>query len=187
MSAEPPAQIAPAAPATARLFLALWPPPEVAAALLSRYDSARTDASARMETPSRVHLTLHFLGHVARERLEGLCAGLHVSFVPFDLYLRDCTRWPHGLVVAEPDALPAALVDLHASLGRALESLGLPTERRALRAHLTLARRHAASRPAVPTGSAPLRWTVRQYVLAESAGDAQRDYRVLRAWVADAG
>ncbi len=168
-----------AAPA-ARLFIALWPPPALAAALDARGAQALGDAPARREAPGRLHLTLHFLGAVPRDRVPALQAALCLPFAPFELRFAACTRWPSGMVVAEPLSLPPGLRGLHAALAAALAALGQGTEARAFRPHVTLARRHAGPWPAAPTAPAPpLRWCVRRYVLAESLPGPPASYRVL--------
>ncbi|MDF1480563.1 RNA 2',3'-cyclic phosphodiesterase [Extensimonas sp. H3M7-6] len=182
-----------AAPATARLFLALWPTPGWAAALAQRFGLAPEAAHGRMVPPQQIHLTLHFLGAVPRQRLPALVEGLRVPFAPFDLALRRCERWPRGMLVALPDELPPALKALHAALSAALQCQGLPVEQRAFRPHITLARRYDGPVPA-PLAS-PVRWHVSRYALVEShpvmAPDAPRKtvgtrYQVLHYYNASA-
>lgn len=167
----------------ARLFLALWPPPAVAAALHARGLRACGDTPARREAAGRLHLTLHFLGAVPRERLPALQAALCLPFGAFELRFDACTRWPSGVVVAEPLRPPARLLALHGALAQALAALGLHTEARAFRPHVTLARRHADPRLAAHAGPAvaPLRWCVRRYVLVESLPGPPARYRALMA------
>ncbi len=146
-----------------------------------------------MLAPQQMHLTLHFLGSVSRQRLPALVEGLRVPFAPFDLALRRCERWPRGMLVALPDEPPPALADLHAALGAALQRLGLPVEQRAFRPHVTLARRYDGPVPA-PLAS-PVRWHVTRYALVESRpvmapGVPQKtvgtSYRVLHHYKASA-
>lgn len=155
-----------AAPATARLFLALWPAPGWAAALLQRFGLVEGDAHGRWVPPQQIHLTLHFLGALPRKQLPALAEGLHVPFAPFELALRRCALWPRGMLVALPDEPPPALADLHAALGAALQRLGLPLEQRPFRPHVTLARRCDGPVPA-PLAN-PVRWHVTRYALVES-------------------
>ena len=75
-----------------------------------------------------------------------------------------------------PGAATQALLALHAALNEALERLGLSTEARRYRPHVTLAR-HAAN-SAAPAQTTPLHWPVRGYALMESQ-QATRDYIVL--------
>jgi len=52
-----------------RLFLALWPPPPVLSALVDVADRWQWNEQARRTRPERLHVTLHFIGNVATERL----------------------------------------------------------------------------------------------------------------------
>ena len=168
-----------AEPRTARLFLALSPPPAVRAALAAHVQAWRWPAEARRYAPEDWHLTLHFLGAVPRERIEALCAGLAVPVVPFTLRLGLPLRWPQGLAVLLPDESPP-LLRLHEQLGQAVRALGLSTDVRPYRPHVTLARHAAAAEP--PAQAAVFDWPVRGYALVESTGEAARRYRIVQAY-----
>ena len=71
-SAPSPAQ----APAAVRLFIALWPPPAVQRALLSCQQAVCSPGLAWPVPAAQLHLTLHFLGAVPRQRLPALQAAL---------------------------------------------------------------------------------------------------------------
>jgi 2'-5' RNA ligase len=177
----------PGATASLRLFIALWPPPALAGALSARADRCLADAPARREPPGRLHLTLHFLGAVPRSRLPALQAALCRPFAPFELCFDVCTRWPSGVVVAEPLSPPPGLLALHAALAQALAALGQHTDLRTFRPHVTLARRHAGPWPDTQDAAAPLRWRVRRYVLAASVPGPPARYRVLMSCGAQLG
>ncbi|WP_296446124.1 RNA 2',3'-cyclic phosphodiesterase [Rhodoferax sp. UBA5149] len=164
--------------ATARLFLALLPGEDVRAALATHSDAWQWNTGAAAYAPPDWHITLHFIGPVARQRLDELRAGLAVPMTPFELRLGWPALWPHGLAVLLPEAVPAGLQQLHDRLGQALQRLGLKTDARPYRPHFTLARHAAlAQRPESP----PLfDWHVEGYVLMESTGDAGQRYRVLQ-------
>ena len=89
------------------------------------------------ERTERLHLTLHFLGAVPQRRLPELIDGLRVSFSAFSLHLDRAQRWPNGIAVVTPTAVPQALLALHAALRVGLERLDLATETRCWRPHLT--------------------------------------------------
>jgi 2'-5' RNA ligase len=165
---------------TARLFIALWPGSDLASALHAQCGICTTDPGARVVTPQRVHLTLHFLGAVPRQTLPALANALRVPFQAFELRFSHCEQWPHGLRVAVPDTAVPPLMRLHAALGQALQGLGLPVEERPFRPHLTLARRATAPLP-TPEGP-PLRWPVSGYVLVESQAARGGTYRVMQAY-----
>ncbi len=169
----------PGAEQTLRLFIALWPPPALAAALHARGAQLIGDAPARREAAERLHLTLHFLGAVPRSRLPALQAVLGQPFEAFEMAFGGCTRWPSGVVVAEPVDPPPGLRALHAAQAQALAALGLRTESRAFRPHVTLARRHTGPWHAEPAGEAVLRWRVRRCVLVESLPGPPARYRVV--------
>lgn len=167
-----------AAAGSVRLFLALLPSDAIQAALALHRDQWSWPAQAVLYAPQDWHLTLHFIGAVPRPRLDELRAALAVPLTPFELRLERPELWPHGLAVLCPEAVPAALRQLYAELGQALRGLGLRTDARPYRPHLTLAR-HAA--PARPPPARPLPdWRVQSYALMVSTGHAAQRYQVLR-------
>jgi len=163
--------------ASTRLFLALWPGPAARHSLLAWRDACIWPASTALVRPERLHMTLHFLGSVASDRLAELEHGLKVPFKRFDMRLGNCERWRHGLVVLRPHAVPEPLLELQAALAVALSALSLPLERGAFRPHVTLARRAAGA--VLPATAPDFHWSVRGYVLACSMPGPQGGYRAL--------
>lgn len=161
----------------ARLFLALLPDDTLKTALAAHADNWHWPAGSARYAPADWHLTLHFIGSVPRQRIDALRSGLAVPLRPFALRLGQPARWPHGLAVLLPEAVPVELQRLHADLGQALQGLGLHVDERPYRPHLTLAR-HAAL--AVPPSSLVLDWQVHDYALVESTGNALQRYSVLQ-------
>lgn len=178
-----PATTGPATAATGRLFLALLPDPAVQAALADHAQAWRWPPDAARYAPADWHVTLHFLGVVPRARLDELRAGLDVAVTPFELRFGEPMLWPHGLAVLLPMAVPAALQRLHDALGGRLRRLGLRTDERAYRPHLTLARRAERAQPPPPPAWG---WWVQGYVLMESTGVPEARYRVLQHYGAPA-
>ncbi len=177
-SLAPPPDVS--ADANVRLFLALWPGPQTRAKLQARRDAWRWGMDAAPVAPERLHLTLHFIGAVARERLPGIATGLQVPARSGSLDFGEDALWPHGIAVLEPRTPPAALLELHAALGAALQRLGLPLEVRPFRPHVTLAQ-HAAGSVA-PAEPFAWRWPVRSYALVESQLGPNATYRVLQRY-----
>jgi 2'-5' RNA ligase len=165
---------------TARLFIALWPEAAFSSALHAQCGVCTTDLHARVVTPERVHMTLHFLGPVPRQQLPALVSALRVPFQPFEFNFSRCEQWPHGLLVAVPDTVPPPLVQLRGALGEVLQGLGLPVDERAFRPHLTLARRHAGPCPVMK--NPPLGWRVTAYLLVESQGAPAGAYRAVQSF-----
>ncbi len=161
----------------ARLFLALLPGPAVQGALQAHARAWHWPLDAQRYAPADWHVTLHFIGAAPRARLDELRAALDLPMTPFELRFGEPMLWPHGLAVLLPLAVPTALQALHDQLGVRLRRLGLRTDARAYRPHLTLARRaEQAMLPAPPAWG----WRVRGYVLMESIGQPEARYRVLQ-------
>ena len=153
-----------------RLFLALWPGPRTRASIASA--CAPWPEDGRSEAPTRWHLTLHYIGPVAAERLPLLAPRLAVPLHRFDVELTRIETWPRGIVVMSPDHVPPALAELHARLATVLGELDLPVEARPFRPHVTLARK--APGAAARRLDAPIRWPVRGYSLVVSDGAYRR-------------
>lgn len=174
---QPANRTPPGAPC-ARLFLALCPGVTEQAALTTHAAAWQWPAGAARYAPADWHVTLHFLGALPLSRLAELRAALAVPLTPFELRFGQAELWPHGLAVLLPLSVPQALQQLHARLEQALQGLGLTTDTRPYRPHLTLAR-HAAQ--ALPPALAPVfSWHVPGYALMASTGQPGPRYRVLQ-------
>jgi RNA 2',3'-cyclic 3'-phosphodiesterase len=144
------------APTSVRLFLALWPPPEVLEALQAHAGAWSWGEAARRTRDERLHVTLHFLGDVPAAKVPDLQSGLQVPWTGCELLLDRPVVWPGGIAVLEATDVPAELAQLHARLREQLERMEVPLENRRYRPHVTLARKAFGSRP--PPDLAPLRW-----------------------------
>ena len=169
-------------PATARLFFALWPDARVRGALLERQRHWHWPPRARPTPPAKLHVTLHFLGDVPRERIPGLLAlraGLPSG--PYGaLRLDSAALWRGGIAVLESAAPPAGLAELQARLGALLRREGFATEAAArFRPHVTLARAAQGAEP--PQAVEPIDWLADDVVLVESRRGSPDGYRVLAA------
>jgi 2'-5' RNA ligase len=160
-----------------RLFVALWPDHRTRQALARLASRWRWPAGADRVAAADLHLTLHFLGAQPLSAPAALRVALDVAGPRFDLVLDHAEVWGHGTVVLVPRAAPAALHELHDRLAQRLHAIGIATERRALRPHVTLARRADGAVP--PPPSSGVRWSVRGHVLASSAPRDGVRYRVL--------
>ena len=163
---------------SARLFLALWPAPQVRQALAACRDAIAWPAGASPTADAKLHLTLHFIGSVPAAQVDAIAAALQVPVQGFELRLDRVERWPGGTMVLRPAAVPQPLLQCHADLAEALWRVDLPVESRAYRPHVTLARRVAAAMPLAPTAPAtPIHWPVAGYALLRSQPDGR--YSVL--------
>ncbi len=150
-----------------RLFLAIWPDEPLRDAIAAWQSDWTWPPRAGLVKRERLHLTLHFLGDVAGDRLPGLARRLSFAFEPFGLTLSHAKVWPVGVAVLEAESVPRPLSLLHEALRRELVALELPVEERRYRPHVTLARRAYGARP--PRRKPALRWEARAgYVLVHS-------------------
>jgi 2'-5' RNA ligase len=170
----------PHVPEPARLFLALWPANATREAIVACRQARPWPETAAIVAPEKLHMTLHFIGDVRRERIARVADGLDVRIEPFELALDRVEIWPNGIAALRPIDAPVRLLQLHAALRDALQRLELPTETRTFRPHVTLARRAADALPQVL--DEPVRWRVRCYALVESRLGAGGGYVVLRRY-----
>lgn len=166
-----------------RLFFALWPSAEVAAALEDRQRSL--DLRGRRMPRPRLHLTLLFLGDVPAAAVPDLLAGAGaIDDVPaFDLLLSRVGyfRGP-GAAWLGPANPPAELLNLAGRLADLADACGLDVAARSFRPHVTLARRVARA-PRRRRIEEPLRWRVAQFSLTQSmTGSDGPEYRDLGRW-----
>jgi 2'-5' RNA ligase len=153
--------------ASARLFIALWPTPALRRALAAEQRRWQWPAGAALTAADKLHLTLHFIGAVPAARVAAVAEGLRLPCPRFTLVLDHAEVWPNRCAVLGASDVPAPLAALHGALADALRALQLPVEPRALRPHVTLARKaRGAVAPAQPF---ELRWPVRGYALMQSA------------------
>ena len=166
----------------ARLFIALWPDDAVRTDLAAWRDAWTWPRSATPVRTERLHLTLHFIGGVERERVPELADALRVPFDRFEIRFGRAVMWPHGIAVLEPDSVPAALLELHAALGGVLQRLSLPLDERPYRPHVTLARRAGAA--VAPQQGPAIAWTIDRFALMESTLGPDGGYTAIRQFQA---
>lgn len=167
-------------PATLRLFIGLWPPPETHLALVAHSQEWSWPAQARRTQPERLHVTLHFLGEVDTGLVPALRRELVPGWTGCGLLLDRPVVWPGGIAVLEASAVPGPLADLHGALAARLRGLGVPVEERPYRPHVTLARKAVGARPPLP--AKPVLWQARPgYALVQSLPGG-RGYETLQSF-----
>jgi 2'-5' RNA ligase len=165
---------------TTRLFLALWPTPDVREQLREWRELWTWPRGAAPVHTDKLHLTLHFLGNQPSENVPALRDGLAVPFSPFRLQLGVAELWHNGIAVLSPLSAPRELLDLHAALSGALPGVGLQPEARAYRPHVTMARRGRGAE--VPQSGPAIDWAIDHYTLVESKTGDGSGYTVLREY-----
>lgn len=168
---------------TARLFFAAWPTPEVQQALGKLAQDLGRECGGRSIPARNIHLTLVFLGEVARGRLAQLETSAAVVTAPhFDLDVDRVEYWRHNRIVwAGVGHCPGALLELVERLELGLSSAGFRIDKRAYVPHITLLRN--ARRAPSAAGLPAIAWPVARFALVESVQREQgRAYQVLREW-----
>jgi 2'-5' RNA ligase len=165
-----------------RLFVAVYPPPHVVAALsaLPRDDE---EAGVRWVPVDQYHVTIRFLGNVdvddAVFRLDAVVADL----APAEVALGPQVSRLGRNVVCVP---ASGLERLATAVGKATADIGEPPDPRPFRGHLTLARlRHRAA--CGITGTAfEARFVADQIDLVDSVTRPEgAQHSVLRSWSLD--
>jgi 2'-5' RNA ligase len=132
-----------------RVFLAIEIPDAVRGALTGPLEALQPlHESIRTNPAERMHLTLHFLGHLARpvvEQLQPVLAAAVSRHQRFRLVAQGVGAFP---AIARPRVLWAGIIGadlprlnaLHAELGEALRTAGVSVEGERFHPHLTLGR-----------------------------------------------
>ena len=149
-----------------RLFVAVWPPPEVMAAL--RAMSRPALPGGRWTREEQWHVTLRFLGTVEDAAVAHLSSALGracAELAPAPVTMASPARC-FGAAVALP---VAGLERVGSAVVAATADFGRPPEPRPFHGHLTVARlgRRGRGRVAVD-GRVAVSWTVRDVCLVES-------------------
>lgn len=166
-----------------RLFVALRLPARQAAELERAVDATLAGSDARRTPSIDLHLTLHFLGATAEERLGDLTAAL-ARRLAGRLAPKLCIDRTGGFPdaararvlwagVAEEPGAEGALCELRSAVVEAVLEAGLPAARgEQFHPHLTVARPRGDRRIALPPGFRDLRldlaWTPEEVALLES-------------------
>jgi RNA 2',3'-cyclic 3'-phosphodiesterase len=167
----------------ARVFFALWPDADTRRRLAQAAARLQAACGGRMPKPDNIHLTLVFLGDVAREQLNALrkaadavTTRVHtLTLERFGWFRRNRVAW------AAPARTPPDLLELVQELEAALRQAGFRFDARPYEAHITLGRKaNCGELPALPES---IDWLVREFVLVESVlGEAGSTYSIIGRW-----
>ena len=166
---------------TRRLFYALWPDDPTCQALF-HWQTHNLPGDVRWQHRADLHMTLHFLGQIDVEQLDDLRSlGAEAAGDCFTLVLDEIGHWRKPQILwAGPSSIPGELPELHARLAGGLSRLGIATETRSYRPHVTLARKVRERPPTQPLSV--LTWPVTRLVLAESRPGNAPMYRPVFEW-----
>jgi len=165
-----------------RLFLALWPELRVRNQFKRLRQQCTWPAAAALARPESMHLTLHFLGNVPDARIPLLKRQLNISFDPFELVFSAIKLWPNGIAVIEPESPSEHLFNLRTAIGLELQSVGLTTEDRPFRPHVTLARHAQGVAWPAQVQKQPVQWRVATYSLVKSQNIQAGKYQILHSY-----
>lgn len=162
--------------ATARVFFALWPAPEIAAKLAEIAAMAGQTLGGKPTRCETIHLTLAFLGDVPEAQLPLLCAiASQVQGRSFDLTLDRLGFWHHNHLLwagceTSPPALPALADDLAAAVQQG--GFAVANGKHSFAPHVTLLRKVPAGAAPASIGALPdsevLHWHCDEFVLVRS-------------------
>jgi RNA 2',3'-cyclic 3'-phosphodiesterase len=151
-----------------RLFFAIWPPPESAAAL----EQWARGCQGRVVPAPKIHLTLAFLGEA--DAAPASSAARRVSGRAHELPLEQAGYWRHNQILwAGPHETPRELAELVSQLHFNLAREKFSLEQRPFAAHVTLLRK--ASPPKTQAPLPPVAWPVREFALVSSSGGKYQD------------
>lgn len=179
----------------ARLFFALWPDEAVRTRLAEEAGRLHEGLAGRITRTETVHLTLVFIGDLARDRIPGLIERLDaVDAAAFTIDFDRADCWEHNriafLTASRP---PDALYGLVAQLEQALADLAIPFDRRPYKPHITLLRKARCPNRNPAAGRVsespewgdfePITWSAEGFVLVESVSTPEGiRYDVLRSF-----
>jgi 2'-5' RNA ligase len=135
-------------PELIRTFIAIELPKTVQDGLVQLQARLKKEKPpVRWVAPDKIHVTLHFLGEIPPAEVEAISAmtvRVVAGAAPFEIEATGTGVFPNSnrprVIWVGIDGDMEKLEALHARLGRELEALGFPLEKRPFSPHLTLGR-----------------------------------------------
>ena len=171
------------APRGLRAFFALSPDEEVRETLAALGRDVARKCRGRSVSPENAHLTLAFIGDVAKGSLPVLQAvGDRAPKTDFVVNFDLLGAWrASGVAWIAPTVLPPPLLKLHSTLMDALAKAGFELEARPFRPHVTLARR--CLQPLKRAPCPPILWRAdKLYLIGSELRSDGPIYRNLASW-----
>lgn len=167
-----------------RLFFALWPSDEFRDEIVSATRTMASDSGGRVIPPENLHVTLLFLGQVARSQLASVqqAGAACANSAGFELIFDRAEIWGRAnLLCLTTSSSPAAVTELAKKLRDSLRGEGSGKDEHEFRPHITLAR--DLPRRSRPETIKALRTKVNELVLVDSRpGPSGSQYSVLSRW-----
>jgi 2'-5' RNA ligase len=166
------------------MFFALWPDAETRVTLSGEDKTLFGGNGGKLVPADEFHLTVRYLGHVGEAQVPQLVdlGARAARSVAASMVELDAVEWwkEAQVLVRVARTTPEPLLRLDEALLIGLKSIGMPTDLRPLKLHLTLVR---SVRPH-PLGTGPclpLAWPADALSLIASPGKSTR-YEVLAQW-----
>ena len=168
---------------TAKVFFALWPDEAVNEQFMQWAKLLHETCGGSITKPGNLHITLVFLGNVARSRLDELkLLAAKLSCCAFNFSFTTPGCWRHNRIAwAAPDETPQALSDLVKALECSLRTAGFSFDERPYAPHLTLLRKARWDPPSRPFKN--INWEISEFVLVRSnRTESGSEYEVIGRW-----
>ena len=164
-----------------RLFFAIWPDEPVRAKLGEIGAAVAVRVQGKPVPPSKLHITLAFLGEVPEARLhDAREAAMAARASRFQLDFDEVGSFRSAHVAwAGCSRVPPGLGALQSSLADGLRRRGFALEERSFAAHVTLARK--ISKPIAREPVPAIGWSVHDFALIRSE-TGRGTYSVLERW-----
>lgn len=168
---------------TIRVFLALWPNPQLQQQLHSLAKQLHPQCQGRVMRAETLHMTLQFIGNIPSSHLPKIIlAADKVSAQPFTMQLEEIAYWKHNRIAYATLSRHVSLLDdLVLQLKLALSEGGIVYADQKFSPHVTLLR-SAEYKPQIQE-FAPITWQVDRFVLVESVlSDQGAHYKIIKEW-----
>lgn len=164
-----------------RLFFALWPEDIIRQRCVD-IGKAILMEPARLVRPANIHVTLLFLGNIDTDKEERFKKALATVQVPgMSLCFDKLSFWnkPGILCLTTPNAYPG-VESLVGMLSRLAGELGIQTDERPFKPHVTLVKK---ATKLMPLEFAPIHWHSSSFCLVESVNCPNGiEYRIVEEW-----
>ena len=165
-----------------RLFFALWPD-DATRTKLNHVAQKINNEKIHCIKPANLHITLVFLGEVSVQDQQRLIQDVTLlKNNSFELVLThiDCWKQP-GILFIGANQIPEPLMELMKSIRQICDTIGLKTDKRPYKPHITIARNVKRK---IKLTMENIKWDVSSFVLVESVfNESGVDYRVIKEWL----
>lgn len=164
-----------------RLFFALWPTNEIRKQITQLNQSINLSGLKKVNADN-LHITLVFLGNVDAKSEAMIKKNVeNISIKPFVLHFDRLDFWKKPQILClSTQHYDSQLSILVNTLKNRLEQIGIETEKRSYKLHITLARK---ARKRIDIDNLDIEWPAQSFCLVESCSRPDGvQYQVLARW-----